>query len=254
MTSAIRATALGLLAFSTLAACSSPGEEATAQPVGADSVVLAILGSAAETREPASFSPRRSSQDQEAGPLDLNQMGYDRGDTQAPVRVMEISDFGCGYCRRFHEETWPVLLEAYVDAGLVQWKFVPFVLGMFPNGLEASIAGECGGEQDEFFAMQGRLFGDQAGWKNSADPFPFFSQLAEEEGLDVDRFNGCVEGGWQENAVRNNIRLGREMGVRGTPTFVIDGTPVSGALPLDSFRDILDLALMEKGVTPPERG
>jgi len=237
-----------------LAACSSQGKGAEAQAMGADSVVQAILGSAVEGSDPPSFSPRMSAQEQEARPLNVSQMGYDWGDPQAPVRVMEISDFGCGYCRRFHQETFPALMEIYVDAGLVQWKFIPFVLGMFPNGLEAALAGECGGEQGQFYVMQGRLFADQSGWKNSTDPFPFFAQMAEEEGLDVERFNACLEGGWQENTVRNNIRLGREAGVRGTPTFIIDGAPVSGALPLDTFRDILDLALSQRGITPPERG
>jgi predicted DsbA family dithiol-disulfide isomerase len=102
--------------------------------------------------------------------------------------------------------------------------------------------------------MQTRLFSEQTGWKNSQDPFPFFAGIAEEEGLDVDRFNRCVEGGWRENRVRDNIRLGREVGVRGTPTFLIDGIPISGALPLDTFRDILDIALRQKGITPPSRG
>jgi protein-disulfide isomerase len=252
--SALRATLMGVMVLPSLTACTSSGEEATAQGLGADTVVQAILGSVASADQDPNLSPRRSPQEQEVIRLNVDLMGYNRGDPQAPVRVMEISDFGCGYCRRFHEETWPTLREVYVEAGLVQWKFVPFVLGMFPNGLEASMAGECGGEQDEFFAMQSRLFGDQAGWKNSADPFPFFAELAEEEGLDVERYNGCIEGGWRENAVRNNIRLGRELGVRGTPTFLIDGIPISGALPLSAFRDILDVALMEKGVTPPERG
>jgi protein-disulfide isomerase len=180
-------------------------------------------------------------------------MGYDRGSPEAPVRVLEMSDFGCGYCRLFHQETFPALLEAYVEPGLVLWKFIPFVLGMFPNGLEASIAAECSGEQDHFFPMQERLFSDQAGWKNSQDPFAFFARLAEEEGLDVERFDQCIGGGSRENSVRANIQLGREIGVRGTPTFLIDGVPISGALPLETFRDILDMALMQKGVTPPER-
>jgi protein-disulfide isomerase len=180
-------------------------------------------------------------------------MGYDRGAPDAPVRVMELSDFGCGYCRRFHQETFPALMELYVEEGLVQWKFIPFVLGMFPNGLEASIAGECAGEQDRFFPMQRRLFEDQAGWKGAEDPYAFFARIAREEGLDAERFDRCLEGGWREGRVRANIRLGREMGVRGTPSFVIDGVPISGALPLATFRDILDLALAEKGITPPER-
>jgi len=241
------------LASPFLMACSPGGAEDEGPSAASDSVVAAILGSAAESAPPPSFSPRIPTQDQENQPLNINEMGYDRGSSDAPVRVLEVSDFGCGYCRLFHEETYPTLQERYVDAGFVQWKFIPFVLGMFPNGLEASIAGECGGEQDRFFPMQTRLFRDQAGWKNSQDPYPFFAQLAEEEGLDVARFKGCIEGGWRENQIRANIRLGREIGVRGTPTFLIDGVPLSGALPLDTFMDILDLALTQKGVTPPAR-
>lgn len=219
-----------------------------------DTVVAAILQSAAEAAPAPSPSSQAPPQEREPPTLDVSRMGYDRGSSEAPVRVLEMSDFGCGYCRLFHQETFPTLLQAYVEPGLVQWKFIPFVLGMFPNGLEASIAGECSGEQERFFPMQARLFSDQAGWKNSQDPFPFFARLAEEEGLDVERFDRCVKGGWRESSVRANIRLGREIGVRGTPTFLIDGVPISGALPLDTFRDILDMALNQKGVAPPERG
>ncbi len=213
----------------------------------------AILGSAAETAPRPSSSPRLSAAQQESRPLDVAEMGYDRGSPEAPVKVMEISDFGCGFCRRFNEETFPTLQEVYIEGEFVEWKFIPFVLGMFPNGLEASIAGECSGEQDRFFPMQERLFSDQAGWKNEEDPFPFFARLAGEEGLDVERFNRCIEDGWRENQVRANIRLGRQIGVQGTPVFLIDGVPISGALPLDMFRDILDMALAQKGITPPAR-
>lgn len=250
---AIELLIFAMLASSFPAACTPGSAEDGNHASGSDSVVVAILESAAESASPPS-SPRIPAQEQEAQPLNISQMGYDRGSSDAPVRVMEVSDFGCGYCRLFHQETFPPLLEAYVDAGLVQWKFIPFVLGRFPNGLEASIAGECAGEQDQFFPMQSRLFADQSGWKNSADPFPFFAQLAQEEGLDLERFNRCIEGGWRENQVRANIRLGREVGVRGTPTFLINGIPISGALPLDTFRDILDIALTEQGVSPPTRG
>jgi len=180
-------------------------------------------------------------------------MGYNFGSADAPVKVMEISDFGCGYCRRFHQETFPNLVEIYVDAGFVEWKFIPFVLGMFPNGLQAATAGECAGEQDQFFPMQGRLFADQSGWRDSAEPYVFFSALAAEVGLDVERFDACIAGGWRDNNVRANIRLGQQAGVRGTPLFLVEGRPLPGALPLEQFRDILDAALIQKGITPPPR-
>jgi protein-disulfide isomerase len=178
-------------------------------------------------------------------------MGYDFGSNDAPVKVMEISDFGCGYCRRFHEETFPTLQAIYMDAGLVEWKFIPFVLGLFPNGLQAATAAECAGEQEMFFQMQDRLFAEQSGWRNSEEPYGFFGRLAEEEGLDVPRFSSCLEGGWRDNHVRANIRLGQQAGARGTPLFLIDGRPVSGSIPLEDFRALLDASLIQKGITPP---
>lgn len=218
----------------------------------ADSVTREILGSVARDPSPQGI-PGIPRQSQETQPLDISTMGYNRGDPEAPVKVLEISDFGCGYCRRFHEEIFPVLDEAYVEAGLVEWKFLPFVLGMFPNGLEAAMAAECGGEQDSFFPMQSRLFAHQSQWKNSNDPDPLFAEFADEEGLDVERFRQCLRDGWRDDTVRANIRLGREIGVRGTPTFLIDGVPISGALPVETFRDILDIAITQRGLTPPTR-
>jgi len=178
-------------------------------------------------------------------------MGYNRGSPEAPVKVLEFSDFGCGYCRRFHEETLPAITEIYIDAGFVEWKFIPFVLGMFPNGLQAATASECAGEQHQFFPMQARLFQDQRGWRNSDDPYADFSRIAEEEGLDVERFNDCIQGGWRDNRVRANVRLGQQAGARGTPMFLVDGRPVPGALPLSDFRRLLDAALLQRGITPP---
>lgn len=232
----------------------SEGEE-TAPAVRADSVLAEAMPDAsprAPQSTPVETSPRISAQQQAAQPLNISEMGYDLGSSEAPVKVLEISDFGCGYCRRFHEETFPSLLEAYVEAGFVEWKFIPFVLGMFPNGLEAATAAECAGEQDLFPPMQGRLFAEQRGWRDSGTPYAFFSDLAAEEGLDVERFDNCVQGGWRENRVRANIRLGQQAGARGTPLFIVDGRPIPGALPLEDFRSILDAALIQRGITPPK--
>ena len=181
----------------------------------------------------------------------ISDMGYNVGNSEAPVKVMEFSDFGCGYCRRFHEETFPTLKEIYMDGGYVEWKFIPFVLGMFPNGLEAAMAGECAGEQDQFFPMQDRLFTSQSGWRNAEDPYAFFYDLAEDAGLDVERMKSCVEGGWREGNITANVRLGQQAGARGTPLFIIDGRQLPGAVPLADFRAILNAALVQKGVTPP---
>lgn len=250
--------ALGLIFFLLLGplfmACGRDRESVRAELFQPDSVLGAILESAARSQSPPrATSPRVSLEGGANQPLQIADMGYNFGSGDAPVKVMEISDFGCGYCRRFHEETFPSLLKIYMEAGLVEWKFIPFVLGMFPNGLQAATASECAGEQERFFPMQARLFGEQSGWRNSEDPYAFFSILAGEEGLDVERFDSCIKGGWRDNHVRANIRLGQQAGVRGTPFFLIDGRPLPGAVSLEDFRAVLDAALLQRGVTPPPR-
>ena len=227
----------------------TPGPGQAADP---DSVRPADPGSD-HAADPGSVQPPDSPSDGTTGPLRISTMGYNRGSSDAPVKVLEISDFGCGYCRRFHQEIFPAITKAYIDEGLVEWKFIPFVLGKFPNGLEAALAAECAGEQGAFFPMQARLFAEQRGWRDSDTPYQYLSRLAGEEGLDVPRFDTCIADGRRENRLRANIRLGQQAGARGTPYFLVDGRPIPGVMPLEDFREVLDLALVQRGREPPSR-
>ncbi len=245
---------LGLLA-SFPSGCGRGEEASPARTAEADSILRAITGpEAGNVALPAiqSGSPRLSPQERATLPLDLNTLGFNDGSPEAPLKVLELSDFGCGYCRRFHAETYPRIRQIYIEAGLVEWKYIPVSIG-FPNGLQAAIAGECAGEQEAFSLLRTRLFAEQSQWRGAEDPYPFFSDLAGKEGLDVERFDACIQGGWREARVRDNQRLNGELGVRGTPTFVVDGQLLPGAQPLEAFRDILDAALRRKGVEPPRR-
>jgi protein-disulfide isomerase len=186
--------------------------------------------------------------------LDLELVGYDQGDPDAPLKVIEITDFGCGYCRRFNQETFPLLLEEFVETGRVEWKFVPFVLGMFPNGDKAALAGECAGEQGpaSFFAMRDLLFSSQSGWRASEDPNTFFTQLAGDTGLDTESFAACLRDDQRAQQVALNNRLGEALGVQGTPLFIIGGIPVPGAQPVDQFRQIFETILAEGEAFAPQ--
>lgn len=178
--------------------------------------------------------------------MDLAVLGFNEGTAGAPVRVVEFSDFGCGYCRRFHEEIYPVLVEEYMETGKVEWKYVPMVIGMFPNALEAARAGECAGEQDRFPVMRDLLFARQQEWKQSDDPEPLLEGYAREVGLEMERFNNCVAQGWRDERIQAGTAFSRELGVRGTPTFFVVGyAPIQGAIPLELFRQVLDTVHVE---------
>lgn len=220
-----------------LAACDG-GQEGDTTDVGA-----ALLGSrdVTDSRTPfaAELGPRAREEEEDP---DLDALGWEVGDTAAPIRVLEFSDFGCGYCRQFHVETWPTLREEYVATGKVLWKFVPMELGMFgPNSENAALAAECALEQERFPAMAERLFAEQGAWKRSGEPRPVFRRFAEEERLDVGRWESCMAAGDRRARVKAGTTASRRLGVRGTPTFFVVGYgAIPGALPLETFRQLLD--------------
>jgi len=172
----------------------------------------------------------------------VSEVGVNRGLVEAPVKVVEMSDYGCGYCRKFHEETFPTLMKEFVDAGKVEWKFVPFITGMFDNSLAATEAAECTLAQDEaaFERINDRLWEQQAAWKGSDAPESVVRGWADELGIDMMAFDRCVERDERLPRIASATTLAQQLGVRGTPTFVVVGyPPLQGALPLDTFREVL---------------
>lgn len=169
----------------------------------------------------------------EAQEVPLEELGFDYGSITAPIRVVELSDYGCGYCRRFHTETFPTLLKDYIETGKVHWKYVTYASGMFPNGLSAAFVAECAGEQGHFAPFSDLLYERQTDWKSQGDPFPVYDELARAVGADVEEFNACIAEERPKERIRSAIVTGRNLGVRGTPAFVANGIPVMGAQPLE---------------------
>lgn len=199
--------------------------------------------------EPPDAAEAAAAQADTAEPVDLARVGHDRGRFDAPVRVIEFSDFGCPHCQSFHRETFPVLEEEYIDAGNVIWKYIPVVIVGAPNSREITEAAECAGEQREFFALAERIYSDPDAWTETDDPHGVAAGWAEDEGLDVERFRSCLAEGRMEPAVEEHTQVAVQLGLRATPTFVVNGMPIQGAVPLETFQEILDDQLEGRG--PP---
>ncbi len=167
----------------------------------------------------------------------LDELGFHYGTHDAPIHVIEFSDFGCGYCRRFHMETFPSLLEEYIQTDQVRWTYVTYVSGMFPNGLVAAYAAECAGEQELFPPMSRLLYERQRDWKGLADPYEALEEIAASAGADVSEFRGCFTEERAKPRVRSGVLSGARLGVRGTPSFLVNGVPLVGAQPLAWWRD-----------------
>jgi len=173
--------------------------------------------------------------------------GYDRGAKHAPVTVIEFADFGCRYCAQFALATYPTLADEFVKSGKVRWKYVPFVLGMFPNGDQAARAAECAADQGTkaFDRMHDQLFRRQGEWSRNGDPTGLFRSYAQAAGLDTTRFTACYAGHEPDGRIRASNELADRMGVRATPTFFVNGYRIEGALPAEQFRTLLNDALRQ---------
>jgi protein-disulfide isomerase len=163
------------------------------------------------------------------------------GTVDAPVKVIEFVDFGCGFCRKFQLETFPALRAEFIETQMIEWKFMPFISGMFTNSAVVTEAAECALDQDAriFGALADRLWADQGAWKGSSEPEALVRGWATAFGADGAAFDQCMQDDRRLARVTSATALAAELGVRSTPTFWIVGAgPVQGALPLDIFRDL----------------
>jgi protein-disulfide isomerase len=170
------------------------------------------------------------------------------GDPDAPVTIVEYTDYQCPYCSRHFEQTFTQIKENYVDSGQVYYIFKDFPLtGIHPQAVKAAEAARCAAEQDAFLAMHDRLFVDQAAWSEDANAAATFKQFAQDQGLDGAAFAECLDSGRQEAAVMAELQEGADMGINGTPAFLINGHSMSGAQPYAIFEQAIEQFLTEAG-------
>ncbi len=161
-----------------------------------------------------------------------------KGSSDAPIVIVEFSDFQCPYCSRHTLTTQPVLDQEFIEKGEVMWVFKHFpIQNIHPFAFAASVAAECAAEQEAFWQFHHRLFVDMELWARP-DNSSYFMELAAEYELDTDAFATCVSADGSAQAVQSDMQDGAPF-VRGTPTFVVlyggEGRLIPGALPADQF-------------------
>ncbi len=165
-----------------------------------------------------------------------------RGDVEAPVVMLAYSEFQCPYCGSFARETAPTLIKEYVKKGLlrIEWRDFPY-LG--EESMTAAYAARAAGLQGRFWEFHDELYADQAPPNSGKLTEDYLAGIAEDLGLDVDRFRSDMSSQEVKDAVQVDFSEGQQIGVTGTPAFVVDGVPVIGAQPLEVFRATIDEAL-----------
>ncbi len=159
------------------------------------------------------------------------------GPHDAPITIIEFSDFNCRYCQYWHGETFQQLLDTYPDQIRFVYKDFP-VAGGGAVGMDAAQAANCAGEQGMYWEYHDALFSGLQSLNRTG-----FQAYAEGVGLDAEALLACLDSGRYEQEVTEDLQYGAGLGITGTPTFFINGIPLVGAQPLLRFIEIINSEL-----------
>jgi len=172
--------------------------------------------------------------------------GFTLGSESAPVEVVEYADFQCPHCGEFANIQFPTIKEQLINTGRLRWRFRDFPLG-FPWSRVSALAGQCAGEQGKFWEMEEALFQHQSDWAaTSRNPTSAFRDLARGIGVDLDKYNACMDSQRYAGRVEVSHAEGAALGVTGTPTFFVNGRMLDGRTNSDAFQSLVD-SLTAKG-------
>jgi protein-disulfide isomerase len=200
---------------------------------------VSLLGALALS---AAFTASARAQLGGGGGVNLAGVGHDKGARTSPVFIVEFGDFGCSYCAKFAAETYGRIDSAYIAKGQVRWKMVPYVTGMFRNSREVTEAAECAAEQGKFWPMHDLLFQRRREWMASGNVRALITRWGAELQLDASAFARCAMNPNIAERIRRNDAFAARLGIRGTPTFFVNGRVIPGAIPWELFRQVIDEA------------
>lgn len=168
------------------------------------------------------------------------------GKDNAPITIVEVSDYQCPYCKRFADNTFPQLKKEYIDTGKVRLVFKDLALGFHPHARKTAQAAHCAGDQGKYWEMHDILF------KNTRRlDEKYLPEYAEAIELNKEKFSACINSQQHLAVIDRNSRQANQAGLTGTPSFiigkttadVIKGIVVRGAQPFASLKLALDKQL-----------
>ncbi len=184
-----------------------------------------------------------------AGMGEVRDDGRIRGRVDAPVTLIEYSDFTCGYCLKFFRDTWPVLQAKYVETGKLRFVYRDYPRADRGVGVEAALAARCAGAQGGYWAMHDRLFGEGGRLDSGA-----FRSYAKAIGLDQVAFAQCFDERRYLESVFQDRQEANRWGFHGTPGFILMHTvggatekepavAIPGAFPFEDFAEEIERLL-----------
>jgi protein-disulfide isomerase len=167
------------------------------------------------------------------------------GKADAPVTIVEFSDFQCPFCRRFYEDSYGQIKKDYIDTGKVRLVFRDYPLPFHEAAKPAAMAAQCANDQGKFEAYHDKIFEEQAKKGTGTVQFTVadLKAWAVQIGLNAGTFNSCLDSQKYAAEVDADTEAAGNAGVSGTPSFFVNGTLVVGAQPYSTFQAAIEAAL-----------
>jgi protein-disulfide isomerase len=162
------------------------------------------------------------------------------GNENAPITLVEFSDYQCPYCKQWYDEVLARLMADYPDKVRFVYRDFPLA-SIHEEAVGAAAAARCAGEQDKYWEYHNALFDRTYGLGGES-----YAKYAQDLGLDMTEFNKCISEGRYRQEITDGIQEATKLGVRSTPTFFLNGIPIEGALPYTFFKQVIDLELAGK--------
>jgi protein-disulfide isomerase len=207
-------------------------------------VAVAVIGGGVlwyvSQRKPSSAAPVGSP----TGPLPVAAAdgfrGYTLGAASAPIEITEYSDFECPFCASFATVQMPVIREQLIATGRVRWRFRDFPLPSHAYSRYAALAAQCAGEQGKFWEMHDQLFTTHQWAQTGKNPRGLFRDFAKAIGLDLAKYEACLDSQRYAGHIQASAEEGAALGVKGTPSFFVNGRPFEGRATSDDFKALVD--------------
>ena len=161
-----------------------------------------------------------------------------KGKDNAPVTIIEFSDFECPFCEKFYSQTLSQIEREYIDTGKVRLAYKHLPLPFHPQAMPAALATECAQEQGKFWEYHDVIFENQGLLAQNK-----YKEWAGQLGLNQEKFDQCFDSKKYEERVLKDLAEAESAGIGGTPTFLVNGKIVSGAQPFAAFKTEIDAEL-----------
>jgi len=160
------------------------------------------------------------------------------GEEDAEITMVIYDDFECPFCSRFEQQAWLKIKENYIDTGKAKFYYKHFPLGFHAHAQIAAEASECAHDQGKFWEMHDLIFENQEDLSEEQ-----LKDWAEELELDMDDFKECLDTHKYAEKVKKSMAEGQKVGVKGTPSVLIEDELVVGAQPFEAFEKVIEAKL-----------